>query len=203
MMQLAAAAAPAPSPVPLHQVPLTQIILPSNALPWPILAILLIGFFAVIIIAALKAKQFKTYAVNFPTHESTVIVALALLAMTIPVMLSLIALGIPLPDGAGDILTAECALAGVTVIGLGVKRFSSSDYQQGKAIIEAAKAGAAPTPVNVDGGNVNINNAQPPRAPAAAAPSAPAPIPGAPSFMPDARARASIEANASEEGAVG
>lgn len=129
--------------------------LPAGALPWQILAILLVGFFVVIAMLIQKAAAFKAYASgDFPTHSATVLVGLGAFAMTIPILLARIALGMEAPGGTGDLLAAEIGLAGVTAAMLGVKRFSSPEYLAGKATVEAAKSASPQVTVT---GNANVN----------------------------------------------
>lgn len=124
--------------------------IPPNALPRPVLYILLVGFFVICVLVIQKAKGFKTYTADFPTQAAPVVIGLAGFVAAIPVTLARMALGMHEYDGMGNYMTACCALAGVGGLMLGVKRFSSPEYQQGKAAVEAAKAGAAPA-VNVQG----------------------------------------------------
>lgn len=125
--------------------------LPAEALPWPILAILLIGFFALSAMVIQKASAFKSYSQDFPSQTAPVVIGLGLAIATAPVVLSRMALGMKQMDGTGDWLFFVAALAGVGGAMLAVKRFSSPEYQQGKAGIEAAKAAATPPQVNVAG----------------------------------------------------
>lgn len=132
--------------------------LPAGALPWPILAILLIGFFVIIGLGIQKAAAFKSYAsADFPTHAATVIVALSLSAATAPIVLSRVALGMDSPGGTGDWLAFVAALAGATIVGLGAKRFSSTEYMDGKANVAGAKAAATPPQVTAEG-DVNVTS---------------------------------------------
>lgn len=128
--------------------------IPDGGLPLLLVAILLLGYFAVIIYAISKASQFKGYAQDFPTQTGPVVVALVLALITAPVILTLIALRLDAPAGTGEWLAFIAVMAGVSGVGgLAVKRFSSPEYQQGKAVVEAAKAAATSPPVqmNVEG----------------------------------------------------
>lgn len=134
---------------------LLSVHVPAESLPVPILAILLIGFFAVVVLLIQKASKFAAYArADFPTHAATVIVGLGAFLLTIPVLLARIALGMEAPGGTGDLLAAEIGLAGVTAAMLGAKRFSSPEYMAGKAQVEAAKSASPQVTVT---GNANVN----------------------------------------------
>lgn len=62
--------------------PLVSVHLPAGALPWQILAILLVGFFVVLGMLIRKAGEFKQYASgDFPTHSATVLVGLGAFAI--------------------------------------------------------------------------------------------------------------------------
>lgn len=136
--------------------------LPAGSLPLSVLIVLLIGTFAIIGLLIVKASGFKVYAADFPTQTAPMIVGLGAFLLTLPVILSRMALGMAQMDGTGEALAAELALAGVGVAGLGVKRFSSPEYHDGKAKVEAAKAQATPPQVNVQGGaNINATSEQP------------------------------------------
>jgi hypothetical protein len=136
-----------------------KIAFPTEALPWPILAILLVGFFAVVGMLIHKADWFKGYAQDFPTQTSTVMAGIGGFVATMLVSLSRGALGMQEWGGAAGAYAASCAFAGVGGAMFGVKRFSSPEYQDGKAKVEAAKAGAAPVPaaqvIAADGSTVN------------------------------------------------
>ncbi len=153
-----------------------------ESLPWPILAILLVGFFVTIMYALSKASQFKAYAQDFPTQSAPVVVAIVLALLTAPVALSRMALGMGQPDGSGDWLAFLAAMAGVSVVGLGVKRFSAPEYTEakakGKSIAAATVAAAGASGVNVEG-NANITSeraAVQPVAVASADPRLPSPL---------------------------
>lgn len=135
----------------------------EDALPWPILAILLVGFFVVVALLIQKATWYKTYAQDFPTQTSTVITGIAGFAATLLINLCRGALGMNAMDGSEAAYTASAAFAGVGGAVLGFKRFSSPEYQEGKAKIEAAKAAAIPPQVNAAAGSsVNVTTeAQP------------------------------------------
>lgn len=149
--------------------------LPEGALPWPILAILLIGFFAVLLVLIRRAEWFKGYAKDFPTQTTTVMAGIFGFGATLLINLCRGALGMPQMDGSEAAYTASCAFAGVGAGALAAKRFSSPEYHEGKAKVEAAKAAAAPpaTPplqMNVaDGGQATVQNAPQPTAEATAA----------------------------------
>lgn len=131
-----------------------------DALPWPILAVLLVGFFILTGLVILKASQFKSYATDFPSQTAPVVIGLAGFVAAMPVTLSRMALGLTEYDGTGNWLAACCAMAGVGGAMLGVKRFTSPEAYEGKAKVEAAKAAAAPSNVNVQG-DATVNAQQP------------------------------------------
>lgn len=119
---------------------LALISLPRGALPWQILAILLVGFFIVALVLIQKAKWYKVYAQDFPTQTSTVMAGIGGFAVTLFVNTCRGALGMDAMDGSGETYATCAAFAGVGAGALGFKRFSSPEYQEGKAKIEAAKA---------------------------------------------------------------
>lgn len=105
----------------------------QHALPWPILAVLLVGYFVLLVVAIQRAQAFKVYSADFPTHSGTVVVGLSLALLTAPLALSLMALGIDFPNGSGDWLTFVAALCGISIVGMGVKRFTDTSYAEAKA----------------------------------------------------------------------
>lgn len=128
-----------------------NVTLPAGRLPVAILAILLVGFFVTLGLLIQKATWYKSYAQDFPTQTSTVIAGIAGFAATVLVNLCRGALGLNQMDGSEVTYFACLTMAGVGGGMLVSKRFSSPEYQDGKARIEAAKAGAAPPQVNVSG----------------------------------------------------
>ncbi len=145
--------------------------LPVESLPWPILAILLVGFFAVIIYTLSKAGEFKAYAQEFPTQPAVVIGGLGAFTFLVLIAGSRLALGMAWPDGYGDIAwLVGSALAG-GMAGLGFKRFTDERYVEakarGKATAAATVAAAGASGVNVEG-NANITSERPAVAPVAA-----------------------------------
>jgi hypothetical protein len=117
--------------------------LPADALPWPILALLIVCITVIIIVLISKAKWYKEYAREFPTQTSTVLTGIVGFAATLALNLCRGALGMDSFDGSGEAYTASCAFAGVGAGALAAKRFSSPEYHEGKAKVEAAKSGAA------------------------------------------------------------
>ncbi len=135
--------------------------LPVESLPWQILAVLLVGFFAVIIYTLSKAGEFKSFAQDFPTQPAVVIGGLGAFTFLVLIAGSRLALGMAWPDGYGDVAwLVGSALAG-GMAGLGLKRFSDERYVEAKArgkATAAATVAAASTPgVNVEG-NANITS---------------------------------------------
>lgn len=114
-----------------------------NALPWQIVAVLLVCVTTVVVVLINKAKWYKEYAKEFPTQTSTVLTGIVGFAATLALNLVRGALGLPAFDGSGEAYAASCAFAGVGAGALAAKRFSSPEYHEGKAKVEAAKAGAA------------------------------------------------------------
>ena len=124
-------------------------VIEHGALPWPILAILLIGMFGVLAFAIAKLGNLKTYLNEppFPTHAATVVAGiLAFLGFGLIAMCRL-ALGMEMPDGYGDFLILLGAVIGVTgAWGVG-KRATDAQRDYAKA---AGKAAGAPG-VNIEG----------------------------------------------------
>lgn len=131
-----------------------------DALPWPILAILLVGSFVLAGMLILKASQFKTYSQDFPSQTAPVVIGLMGFVAMMPLTLSRAALGLHEYDGTGNWLAACCAMAGVGGVMFGAKRLTSPEAYEGKAKVEAAKAAAAPSNVNVQG-DATVNAQQP------------------------------------------
>ena len=150
--------------------------IPQRGLPLVLVAVLLLGYFAAIIYAISKAKEFKSYAQDFPSQTAPVVVALVLLLLSAPIYLTLIALRMDLSEGAGFWLVSLLTMAGVSGVGgLAVKRYTSPEYLQNKAIVEGAKAAAAPSQVNVQGGaNISATSEQPIPVPLPVVPAKPA-----------------------------
>lgn len=129
-----------------------SVTLPAEALPWPLVAILTVGFFIIIGMVIQKASGFKAYSQDFPTQAAPVVIGLGAFVAASPIIMARMALGMKQMDGTGEYLAACITLAGVGGAMLGIKRFSSPEYKQGQAVVEAAKAAGTPAPgVNVEG----------------------------------------------------
>ncbi len=143
------------------QTPVVAVNLPQAALPVPILAILLIGFFAVILYALSKAKEFKSYSSDFPGQKATVIFGLAGFTYLLVIAGCRLALGLPYPDNYSEIawLVAGCLGFGAAA-GVGKHAFST-EREEAKAKGAAAVAAATPPqPTQVlaaQGSSVNVN----------------------------------------------
>jgi hypothetical protein len=140
----------------------------AGALPNWTLVLMLFGWFLVIVLLIVRARDFKKYAQDFPTQAATVIVGLAAIVATTPVVLARIALGQELGEGTNAWLIFLGALVGVMVGGLAVKRFSSDEYLRAKGDADAARLSATgqfqvpPAPqVSVENATVNTAPATP------------------------------------------
>lgn len=134
--------------------------LPAGSLPVPILAILLMGFFAVILYALSKAKEFKDYSRDFPGQKVTVIFGLAGFTYIVVIAGSRLALGLAFPDNYSEVawLIAGCLGFGAAA-GVGKHAFSV-EREEAKAKGAAAVAAATPAqPTQVlatQGSSVNV-----------------------------------------------
>jgi hypothetical protein len=122
--------------------------LEHGALPWPILAILLLGMFGVLALAVAKLGNLKTYLNEppFPTHAATVVAGIVAFLGFGLIAMCRMALGMEMPEGYGDFLILLGAVIGVTgAWGVG-KRATDERY------VEAKERGKSSTPgVNVEG----------------------------------------------------
>lgn len=159
--------------------------LPEGALPLPVLLLLLVGFFVVVALLIQKANWYKGYAKDFPTQTSVVIAGIGGFVATLLVNLCRGALGMASFDGSDMAYMAGCTMAGVGGGMLMSKRFSAPEYMEGKAKVEAAKAGAAPPSpaVNVEGdATVNTTAERRVPAPSRSTDVAPPAVPKGPAF---------------------
>lgn len=134
---------------------------PAGALPVPVLIAILFVFGGLAGYALYKATAFKSYAQDFPGQKATVIFGLGWGTYIVLIAGCRLALGMIYPGGYGDIAVLIGAVLGVGGAWGASKHFSSPEYNEGKAKIEAAKAGASPPQVNVTGdATVNANATQ-------------------------------------------
>lgn len=116
-----------------------------GALPLPVLLVLLVGMFGLGALAMWKIGNVKTWLGEppFPTHAATVVGALIPFLTLGLVATCRAALGMEWPSNYDIIVyMVISALTGVAAWG-GVKRFTSIEAYEGKAKVEAAKAGTA------------------------------------------------------------
>jgi len=124
---------------------------PKEALPWPVILTFMVCISIVVGMLIQKAKWYKSYAQDFPTQSSTVVAGIGGFLITLALTLTRGALGMSAFDGMDWAFSTSAAMAGVGGGVLIGKRFSSLEYMESKAKVEAAKAGAAPPQVNVSG----------------------------------------------------
>lgn len=159
----------------------------KDALPWPILAILLIGIFGTTIYAIKKVGDVKKYLGEppFPTQILVTIAGVFGFIVLILVAASRLALGMNIPDGFDVPFYAVLGMCGVAGLwGVG-KHAYSAEREAAKTTaalsFESAKNAVSPSPplqMNVgDGGSATVQNAPQPTA------TAERPIP-APAKMP-------------------
>jgi hypothetical protein len=133
--------------------------LEHGSLPWPILAILLLGMFGVLALAVAKLGNLKTYLNEppFPTHAATVVAGIVAFLGFGLIAMCRMALGMEMPEGYGDFLILLGAVIGVTgAWGVG-KRATDERY------VEAKERGKSSTPgVNVEGNATVEMPARPP-----------------------------------------
>jgi hypothetical protein len=129
-----------------------------GSLPWPVLAILLIGGFGTIAYAAKKIGNLKGYLNEppFPTHAATVVAGIVAFLGIMVVAISRAALGMEWPEGYDIIVALVGGTLGVVGLwGVG-KRATSAELATAKAM---GKANGAPS-VTVEG-NANITTEMP------------------------------------------
>ena len=117
---------------------------PKEALPWPVVVAFMVCVSIIVGMLIQKAKWYKGYAQDFPTQASTIMAGIGGFALTLALALTRGALGMKAFDGMDWAFSASCAMAGVGGGMLLSKRFSSTEYMDGKAKVEAAKASATP-----------------------------------------------------------
>jgi len=146
-----------------QQVAVPHPVLEHGALPWQILAVLLIGAFLVLGFAVSKIGHLKTYLNEppFPTHAATVVAGIVAFLGFGLIAMCRMALGMEMPEGYGDFLILLGAVIGVTgAWGVG-KRATSAELATAKAQGKPA-AGA----VTVEGdANINTTTERPIPAP--------------------------------------
>jgi hypothetical protein len=116
-----------------------------GALPLPVLLVLLIGIFALGGFTVWKLGNLKTYLAEppFPTHAATVVAAIVVFLGLGMVAICRAALGMEWPLNYNVIVEMVMAgMLGVAVWGIG-KRTTSTEAYDGRAKVEAAKAGMA------------------------------------------------------------
>lgn len=116
-----------------------------GALPLPVLLVLLAMFFVLGGFTAYKLGNIKTFLGEppFPTHAATVLAAIVGFLLLITVAACRLALGMEWPSGYDMVISMVISFAlGAAGWGIG-KRLTSTEAYEGKAKVEAAKAGAA------------------------------------------------------------
>lgn len=135
--------------------------IPKDALPVPILVILLIGFFGLVGLAVFRAKDFKEFAKDFPGQKATVIFGLAGFTGIVIIGMCRLALGMAYPDGYGDThwIIAGCLGFGAAA-GIGKHAFSTEREEVKARAAVAVAAATPPQPTQVlaaQGSSVNVN----------------------------------------------
>ncbi len=116
-----------------------------GALPLPVLIVLLVMLFTLGVLTAWKLGNLKTYLAEppFPTHAATVVAAIVVFLGLGIIAICRAALGMEWPENYNIVVEMVMAgMLGVAVWGVG-KRLTSSEAYEGKAKVEAAKAGNA------------------------------------------------------------
>lgn len=112
---------------------------------------LFVAHVVAIYLALKHASAIKQFLQGFPTHSATVLTSLVLIFYTGVIIIGRLALGKVFPDGYSEWLIFLGALAGIVTTGLGIKRFSSAEYQQAKQPNSVVNAGG------VDRMSVQVN----------------------------------------------
>ena len=116
-----------------------------GALPLPVLLVLLLGIFGLGGLTVWKLGNLKTYLGEppFPTHAASVLAAIIVFLGLGTVAICRAALGMEWPSNYEIIVGLVGGALGVVGVWGSIKRTTSTEAYEGKAKVEAAKAGAA------------------------------------------------------------